>query len=142
MVPDAQAVLDELLANDPQARIEWERDQKLKNDPRVTRIGKILRTTSLDELPQLFNVLSGEMSLVGPRPIVDDEIKRYGAAFHDYVSCRPGITGAWQVSGRSQVSYAARVRLDRNYARHRSFALDCLILARTAWVVLRRRGAC
>ena len=141
MVPNAAAVLSEILARDPQTRAEWERDFKLKCDPRVTRAGKFLRTTSLDELPQLFNVLKGEMSLVGPRPIVRDEIPRYGAAFHDYVRCRPGITGIWQVSGRTDTDYATRVRLDQRYARSRSLGLDCRILALTARVVIRRHGA-
>ena len=141
MVPNAAAVLSEILARDPQTRTEWERDFKLKSDPRVTRAGKFLRTTSLDELPQLFNVLKGEMSLVGPRPIVRDEIPRYGAAFHDYVRCRPGITGIWQVSGRTDTDYATRVRLDQRYARSRSLGLDCRILALTARVVIRRHGA-
>lgn len=141
MVVNADAVLRELLAADPGARDEWERDWKLKSDPRITLLGRFLRTTSLDELPQLFNVLTGDMSLVGPRPIVADEIRRYGGAFHDYMRCRPGITGIWQVSGRNQVDYTRRVRLDREYANRRSFALDCLILARTALVVIARRGA-
>jgi undecaprenyl-phosphate galactose phosphotransferase len=141
MVVDADAVLHRILATDPRAREEWERDWKLKLDPRITPIGRLLRTASLDELPQLFNVLRGEMSLVGPRPIVADEIRRYGSAFHDYVRCRPGITGVWQVSGRTQLDYASRVRLDREYANTRSFVLDCAILARTVRVVIARRGA-
>lgn len=141
MVPNAAAKLSEILAADPQARMEWEHDFKLKCDPRVTRTGRFLRTTSLDELPQLFNILKGEMSIVGPRPIVADEVKRYGAAFHDYVRCRPGVTGIWQVSGRTDTDYATRVRLDRYYARSRSLALDCRILALTTRVVLQRQGA-
>ena len=141
MVPDAAAKLAEALAADPQARAEWERHFKLKRDPRVTRIGRFLRATSLDELPQLFNILKGEMSLVGPRPIVADEVKRYGAAFHDYVRCRPGITGMWQVSGRTDTDYATRVQLDRHYARSRSLGLDCWILALTTRVVITRQGA-
>jgi undecaprenyl-phosphate galactose phosphotransferase len=142
MVPDADKVLERILAKDPQLRAEWEREYKLRNDPRITRIGQFLRHTSLDELPQLFNVLKGEMSLVGPRPIVRDEIKRYGAAFHDYMRCRPGITGKWQVSGRSEVDYRTRVGLDRDYARGWSLINDIAILLLTPMVVLQRRGAC
>jgi len=141
MVPNAEQVLARVLATDSAARAEWERDFKLKHDPRITRLGRVLRSTSLDELPQLFNVLKGEMSLVGPRPIVADEIKRYGAAFHDYARCRPGITGAWQVSGRNDIDYRARVKLDQDYARHWSLATDCRILARTALTVVKRSGA-
>jgi undecaprenyl-phosphate galactose phosphotransferase len=141
MVPNAQEILAKVLAADPVARAEWERDFKLKNDPRVTKVGKFLRVTSLDELPQLFNVLAGDMSLVGPRPIVVDEIRRYGAAFHDYARCRPGITGLWQVSGRNDVDYGQRVRLDRTYARTWSFLGDLVLLLRTPLAVLRRSGA-
>jgi exopolysaccharide production protein ExoY len=117
MVPDADKVLERLLATDNAARAEWEREYKLQDDPRITPLGKVLRVTSLDELPQLINVIKGEMSLVGPRPIVSDEIKRYGAAFHDYRRCRPGITGKWQVSGRNEIDYGTRVQLDQDYAR-------------------------
>ncbi len=141
MVTNADKVLEKVLAEDPQARTEWETDFKLRNDPRITRIGRFLRKTSLDELPQLFNVLKGEMSLVGPRPIVRDEIYRYGAAFHHYARCRPGITGAWQVSGRNDVSYDARVRLDQNYARYWSASTDLAVLWKTIFVVVQRRGA-
>jgi exopolysaccharide production protein ExoY len=141
MVTNADEVLARLLANDAEARTEWQRDFKLRRDPRVTRIGRVLRATSLDELPQLFNVLRGEMSLVGPRPIVADEIKRYGAAFHDYARCRPGMTGVWQVSGRNDVDYGARVRLDQEYARRWSLVRDCRILMKTPAVVLQKHGA-
>jgi len=136
MVPNADAVLARVLATDPAARAEWERDFKLKNDPRITRIGRMLRVTSFDELPQLFNVLKGDMSLVGPRPIVAKEVARYGSAFHDYASCRPGITGAWQVSGRNNIDYGARVRLDQEYARNWSLKRDGYILLLTAVVVI------
>ncbi|WP_241911787.1 sugar transferase [Telmatospirillum siberiense] len=141
MVPNADKVLEKILASDPTARAEWERDFKLKNDPRITPVGRLLRVTSLDELPQLFNVIAGDMSLVGPRPIVTDEVRRYGAAFHDYARCRPGITGIWQISGRNDVGYGQRVDLDRHYARSWSFARDILILLRTPFAVLRRSGA-
>ncbi len=141
MVLDAEAVLRDVLENDPEARAEWERDFKLRNDPRITPIGRFLRSTSLDELPQLLNVLTGEMSLVGPRPIVADEVVRYGAAFHDYTRCRPGITGIWQVSGRNDTTYAERVQLDQHYARNWSFTNDIAVLLRTPIAVLRRSGA-
>jgi undecaprenyl-phosphate galactose phosphotransferase len=141
MVPDSNRVLEELLARDHEARAEWEETCKLKRDPRITGIGRFLRTTSLDELPQLFNVLKGEMSLVGPRPIVNDEIRRYGAAFHDYTRCRPGITGVWQVSGRNDVDYGGRVRMDKQYAHGWSLVTDIKLLWKTVFVVLGRRGA-
>jgi undecaprenyl-phosphate galactose phosphotransferase len=141
MVPDSARVLEELLATDPQAKAEWESTCKLKRDPRITPIGKFLRTTSLDELPQLINVLKGEMSLVGPRPIVSDEVRRYGAAFHDYTRCRPGITGIWQVSGRNDVDYGGRVHMDKQYARGWSLGTDIKLLWKTLFVVVGRRGA-
>ena len=141
MVPDAEAVLAHTLASDPAARAEWDRDFKLRRDPRVTPLGNFLRKSSLDELPQLFNVLRGEMSLVGPRPIVAAEIERYGAAIEEYRACKPGITGLWQVSGRNDTDYAERVELDRQYARSWSLTGDLLILVRTLGVVARRSGA-
>ena len=141
MTVDADQVLTELLERDADARAEWERDFKLRRDPRVTWIGRILRATSLDELPQLVNVLRGEMALVGPRPIVAAEIPRYGRHIGAYMSCRPGITGLWQVSGRNDVSYHSRVMLDREYADNQSPRLDLVILARTVKVVLVGRGA-
>jgi lipopolysaccharide/colanic/teichoic acid biosynthesis glycosyltransferase len=141
MVTDADARLAALLASDPQARIEWERDHKLRHDPRVTAFGDFLRRSSLDELPQLFNVLRGEMSLVGPRPIVQGERARYGRYFDLYCQIRPGITGLWQVSGRSDVSYRRRVALDVAYARARCVKLYFRILFATAPAVLARRGA-
>jgi undecaprenyl-phosphate galactose phosphotransferase len=141
MVPDAEAVLAHTLATDPAARAEWDRDFKLRNDPRVTPLGNFLRRSSLDELPQLFNVLKGEMSLVGPRPIVAAEVERYGAAMEEYRACKPGITGLWQVSGRNDVDYAKRVELDRRYAWSWSLGGDLMILFRTLAVVARRSGA-
>ena len=141
MVPDAQLVLERLLDDRPELRIEWERDFKLKDDPRVTRIGKFLRKYSLDELPQFWNVLRGDMSLVGPRPIIADELKRYGRHADCYLAARPGVTGLWQISGRSDVDYAHRVQLDREYIERRCVSLDFAIVFRTAWVVLRRKGA-
>ena len=141
MVIDAEARLQALLQSDPEARISWERDHKLRYDPRVTAFGDFLRRSSLDELPQLFNVLSGEMSLVGPRPIVVGEKARYRHYFKLYCQMRPGITGLWQVSGRSDVSYRRRVALDVAYARARTLSLYFRILFATAPAVLARRGA-
>ena len=141
MVTDADAVLAHHLSVSPEARREWARDHKLKADPRVTWLGRLLRSSSLDELPQLWNVLRGDMSLVGPRPIVTAEVGRYGARFRDYCGCRPGLSGLWQVSGRSNVSYRRRVALDTLYVRRSSLRLDVVILARTAPAVLLRRGS-
>jgi lipopolysaccharide/colanic/teichoic acid biosynthesis glycosyltransferase len=141
MVLNSDAVLAELLATSPSARAEWARDHKLKNDPRITPLGRFLRSSSLDELPQLWNVLVGEMSLVGPRPIVSAEVMRYGMRFSYYCACRPGITGLWQVSGRNDVSYRRRVALDSIYARRCSLLLDSIILVRTFPAVLARRGS-
>lgn len=142
MVPNAGEVLANLLASDPAACEEWEREYKLRNDPRITPLGHRLRVTSLDELPQLINVIKGEMSLVGPRPIVRDEIRRYGLSFAEYCRCRPGITGKWQVSGRNDVDYPTRVSLDRDYAARWSFTGDVMILLRTVLVVVQKKGAC
>lgn len=142
MVTDSQARLDALLAACPQARAEWEATRKLKNDPRVTKIGAFLRATSLDELPQLLNVLRGEMSIVGPRPVVQSELDRfYGAAAAHYLTVRPGITGLWQVSGRSDTSYDQRVALDVAYVSQPSLLADLRILVKTPVAVLSRRGA-
>lgn len=142
MVVDSQARLAALLQSDPTARAEWETTRKLKDDPRVTRTGRFLRASSLDELPQLINVLRGEMSLVGPRPVVASELDdHYGEAARDYLAVRPGVTGLWQISGRSDTSYATRVALDSRYARSPSLRTDLKILLRTPLVVLLRRGA-
>lgn len=141
MVMNADEVLSDYLDNHPEQRAIWERDHKLKDDPRVTRVGRFLRRTSLDELPQLWNVLRGEMSLVGPRPIVDKEIWRYAEKFELYTRVLPGITGLWQVSGRNDVSYDERVNLDAYYVRNWSVWLDIHILLRTLWVVLIGDGA-
>jgi Undecaprenyl-phosphate galactose phosphotransferase WbaP len=141
MAKDAEARLADLLANDADARAEWAKDHKLKNDPRITRLGHFLRKTSLDELPQLFNVLRGEMSLVGPRPIVDGEVEKYGHRFAHYCAVKPGITGLWQVSGRNDVSYRSRVAMDCLYAKSKSPALDAWILVATIPAVLARRGS-
>jgi exopolysaccharide production protein ExoY len=141
MASDAEQRLADLLANDPVARAEWDQDHKLRNDPRVTRLGAFLRKTSLDELPQLFNVLKGEMSLVGPRPIVDAEVAKYGRRFASYCAVKPGITGLWQVSGRNDTTYRARVAMDCIYARQRNVLMDGVIIAATVPAVLMRKGS-
>ncbi len=141
MVPDAARVLTEHLAAHPEDLFEWQRDHKLKNDPRVTRIGKLIRKLSLDELPQLWNVLVGQMSLVGPRPIVQAEIPKYGRSYLLYSRVRPGITGLWQVSGRNNTTYEERVTLDEYYVNNWSVWIDCYILLRTVKTVLKTEGA-
>ena len=141
MVPNAAEVLQDLLDRDPAARAEWDRDFKLKNDPRVTPIGDFLRRTSLDELPQLWNVLRGQMSLVGPRPVVAAELERYGDDVCYYLEAKPGMTGVWQVSGRNDTDYGYRVYLDAWYAKNWSLWYDIVILIKTVKVVLRRQGA-
>lgn len=141
MCVDAKERLAELLANDQEARAEWEKDFKLKNDPRITKSGAFLRKTSLDELPQIFNVLKGEMSLVGPRPIIHEELERYGEYVDDYLMVKPGITGMWQVSGRSDIEYDERVLLDSWYVRNWSVWLDVVMLFKTFKVVACKKGA-
>lgn len=141
MYLDSEAMLRELLERDPAARAEWERDHKLSDDPRITPIGHFLRRTSLDELPQLFNVLRGEMSLVGPRPITLAELPRYGQVRWHYLSVRPGMTGLWQVSGRNDTTYDERVELDREFVEQHSLRLRLSILLRTLRVVIRGSGA-
>lgn len=141
MVPNADEILKEYLESNPELQEEWEKDHKLRNDPRITRIGKILRKTSLDELPQLWNVFVGEMSLVGPRPIVQDEVEKYGQVFEEYKRVLPGITGFWQVSGRNNTTYEKRVSLDSEYVRNWSLGWDIRILMRTIKTVLLREGA-
>ncbi|PSK82498.1 lipopolysaccharide/colanic/teichoic acid biosynthesis glycosyltransferase [Limimaricola soesokkakensis] len=140
MVPDAEARLAALLASDPEARAEWERDHKLRDDPRVTRLGALLRKTSLDELPQIWNVLKGEMSLIGPRPVTEAELSRYGHQSWVYLSLRPGVTGLWQVSGRNDIAYDERVALDARYLERLSMPLDLKILIQTVGAVLNRTG--
>jgi lipopolysaccharide/colanic/teichoic acid biosynthesis glycosyltransferase len=141
MVTDADRVLQNLLNSDRQVNEEWLRDHKLRDDPRITRFGRFLRRTSLDELPQLWNVLRGEMSLVGPRPVVPDELRRYGRKVATLLSARPGITGLWQISGRTNTDYRRRVALDVYYVRSRSVILDAYILVKTLRVVFTTRGA-
>ena len=141
MTVDAHERLPAHLASDPAAQCEWERDYKLQNDPRVTPLGDFLRKSSLDELPQLFNVLRGDMSIVGPRPIVPEETRRYGARYAVYCSVRPGITGFWQVSGRNDITYRRRVAMDTVYAKNKSFAWDLKILFLTVPAVLLAKGS-
>ena len=139
----ADEALKQLLLNDPVAKLEWETNRKLRNDPRITRIGRILRATSLDELPQLLNILIGQMSMVGPRPVTQDEFDQHygpigGAA---YRSVRPGLTGLWQVKGRSETGFARRVALDTYYAQRQSLRTDAVIMLQTVQVVISRKGA-
>lgn len=141
MVRNADAVLKDLLASDAQARAEWAADFKLKHDVRVTRLGHFIRKTSIDELPQLWNVVRGDMSLVGPRPVVEKELERYGDSVSYYLGVLPGITGLWQVSGRNDTDYDTRVALDVAYVRNWTFGGDIVILFKTIGVVLRGRGA-
>ena len=141
MVANADERLQEILATNPVARAEWEETQKFVNDPRITPLGHFIRKTSIDELPQLVNILRGEMSLVGPRPIVENEIAKYGEFYRDYCAVRPGLTGLWQVEGRSNTTYEERVQLDVKYARTRTFVGDIMIMLRTVPAVLMSRGA-
>jgi Undecaprenyl-phosphate galactose phosphotransferase WbaP len=141
MVPDAERVLREILEQDTELKAEWVRDHKLKEDPRVTSIGRMLRRTSLDELPQLWNVLRGEMSLVGPRPVVREELLRYGRDVGIYLAALPGITGLWQVTGRNDTDYQRRVQLDTYYVCNQNLLLDLYILVKTTGVVLGGTGA-
>ncbi len=141
MVEDAPAVLAQHLRDNPAAWREWSETQKLRDDPRVTPLGRALRALSLDELPQLFNILFGDMSIVGPRPVTDDELARYGASSVHYLRCRPGLTGLWQVSGRSDLSYRRRVLMDRYYACRWSFAADLRIVVWTVPAVVFAKGS-
>jgi exopolysaccharide production protein ExoY len=142
MVTDAPERLRRLLESDPLAAAEWTTNRKLRDDPRITAIGAILRKSSLDELPQLFNVLKGDMSIVGPRPVTDEELERYSSSISAYLSCRPGITGLWQVSGRSTTTYNKRVACDTFYARNWSMSLDAKIMVVTIPALLVSDNAC
>jgi undecaprenyl-phosphate galactose phosphotransferase len=141
MYEDSDTLLDEYLSANGEAREEWVRTQKLRDDPRVTPIGKLLRKTSLDEIPQLLNVLAGDMSLVGPRPIVDEERAKYGQYFRTYTYALPGITGLWQVSGRCDVDYSERVQMDVQYVEQWSLWMELKILLKTFKVILHSKGA-
>ncbi|WP_096786101.1 sugar transferase [Rhodobacter sp. CZR27] len=142
MVVDGDVVLERYLRANPDAQREWERDRKLRRDPRVTPIGAVIRMLSIDELPQLFNILAGEMSVVGPRPVVAAELRRYRGSAGHYLRTRPGLTGMWQVSGRSDLSYRQRVLLDRYYVMRWTVMADIAIILRTIPAVLRSRGSC
>lgn len=141
MVMNSKEVLETLLATSEEARAEWDKDFKLKNDPRVTKIGSFMRKTSLDELPQLWNVIRGEMSLVGPRPVIEAELERYAGDVDYYLMAKPGMTGLWQVSGRNDIDYDTRVYFDSWYVKNWALWTDIAILFKTAGVVLRRDGA-
>ncbi len=141
MVRNAEEKLQAHLLQSPEAAREWEKNQKLNQDPRVTTFGAFLRTSSLDELPQLINVIRGEMSLVGPRPIVAEELRRYGEHADVYLSVKPGLTGLWQISGRSECAYQERIELDLDYIQNWSFVGDLDIVAKTFAVVLSGRGS-
>ena len=141
MYEDSEKRLETLLAHDTEAKKEWEEHYKLKNDPRITRLGHFLRESSIDELPQLLNVLKGDMSLVGPRPVILKELEKYGEAKGTYLSVRPGLTGLWQVSGRNDLDYETRVALDVEYVESYAFRTDLIILVKTIRVVLEGRGA-
>ncbi|MEG9502534.1 MAG: sugar transferase [Methylorubrum extorquens] len=138
---DSEDALAKHLKENPGALAEWTQYRKLKDDPRITALGQVLRKSSLDELPQLINIVRGEMSIVGPRPIVDAEVEKYGDAASAYFAVRPGLTGAWQVSGRSDTTYAERVRLDHQYVASRSFIGDVIIILRTIPAVFMVKGS-
>lgn len=140
MVTNAQEKLQAHLEANPDAAAEWKRDHKLENDPRITRFGQFLRKTSLDEVPQLWNVIKGDMSLVGPRPIVEAEVEKYGVYQRDYFSVRPGVTGLWQISGRNDISYDERVALDVKYTKIVSFKVDVKAIIATVSAVLNTTG--
>ena len=140
MLVDADRLLQDLLDSSPALKEVWMRDRKLRDDPRITPLGRFLRRYSIDELPQLFNVLRGEMSIVGPRPLATDEVHFYADAFSTYCSLKPGITGPWQVGGRNAISFAVRAELDCEYARTKSYLQDFRLILRTIPVVLRGTG--
>src|ERR1700722_4079393 len=141
MVIDGDRCLAEYLAKNPAAKAEWETSRKLRFDPRVTAVGAMLRKTSLDEIPQLFNVLEVDMSILGPRPGTEDELTRYSTSVRNYLACRPGITGLWQVSGRSGTTYRKRVAFDNYYARNWSILLDAKIIVATIPALLDSENA-
>jgi lipopolysaccharide/colanic/teichoic acid biosynthesis glycosyltransferase len=140
MINDADQALEDYLNACPISRAEYEESFKLKHDPRITKIGKFLRTTSLDELPQFWNVLMGDMSVVGPRPLVQDELSKYGTAIDRVLSVRPGIAGLWQVSGRNDIPYTKRVQIDASYVKRMSFLLDLHLIFKTILVVIFPKG--
>lgn len=142
MVTNGDEVLSKYLNNNPEAQKEWDETQKLRNDPRVTSIGRVLRALSIDELPQLINIFIGDMSVVGPRPVIESELARYGVSATHYLRARPGLTGLWQISGRSDVSYHRRILMDRYYVTNWSFLSDIAIILRTLPAVIMARGSC
>ena len=142
MVPNAEQMLESMIQRDPAVARQWSENQKLKNDFRITKIGCLLRKTSIDELPQLINVLRGEMSIVGPRPILESQRSYYGEKIKTYYSMRPGLTGLWQVSGRNKLTFTDRVRLDLAYVEAWSLRKDMIIMAKTVPAVLFGDGAC
>ncbi|MBS4059507.1 MAG: sugar transferase [Bacteroidetes bacterium] len=141
MYIDADERLDSILKENPAMHEEWQTNQKLKRDPRLTPVGVFLRKFSIDETPQLWNIIIGDMSIVGPRPCTEEQIPLYGEVFYLYTRVRPGLTGLWQVSGRNNTTYAERVRLDADYIQNWSILLDTFILFKTIWVVLKQDGA-
>ncbi len=141
MCIDADKKLEEILATNPQMRAEWEKDRKFTNDPRVTKIGKILRKTSIDEIPQFFNILVGEMSFVGPRPVTKPELEKYGKKSDFILTVQPGLSGFWQISGRSDTGYEERITLDSYYIHNWSVWLDIWIIIKTVYVVIKGKGA-
>ena len=141
MYKDSQKMLEEILLTNPEMKKEWEENRKFVNDPRVTKFGKFLRKTSLDELPQLFNILIGNMSFVGPRPVTKDELEKYGENANYILTVTPGLSGMWQISGRSETGYEERINLDSYYIQNWSIWLDMWIIIKTIWVVLRGKGA-
>lgn len=141
MYKNSQEMLEKILAEDPVRRAEWEKDRKFIDDPRVTKFGKFLRKTSLDELPQLWNIFIGEMSFVGPRPVTESELEKYGE-YADYIlTVTPGLSGMWQISGRSDTGYEERINLDTYYIQNWSVWLDIWIIIKTVWVVINGKGA-
>lgn len=140
MVVDAEQVLEAIVKDNPELHEEFQQNFKLKQDPRITRIGRFMRMTSLDELPQFWNVLKGDMSVVGPRPLVPDELHRYGSAIHTVLQVKPGITGLWQVSGRNDIPYDRRIQIDASYSRFHTFQMDLWIILKTIRVVLFPKG--
>jgi exopolysaccharide production protein ExoY len=141
MVPDAGGLLADLFAERPDLEEHWKTRRKLPEDPRITRVGRFLRQSSLDELPQLFDVLTGDMSCVGPRPVTEEELENYGPFIHEYQSVRPGLTGLWQVSGRNEVCFSDRVRLDLAYIKNWSLRSDLAILAKTPFALFNFKTA-
>ena len=141
MKKNRDKILKEYFIKHPDAQLEWKNNHKLKDDPRITKIGCFLRDFSLDEIPQILNIIKGEMSFVGPRPIVEKEIEKYGIYFDNYKKCRPGLTGLWQISGRNNTTYKQRIDFDMYYIKHKSFLLDIKILLKTIPVVLSKKGA-